>query len=170
MIPALILVQSLVLLPIIPLEQEMTEVRGQLLFLEDPTKTLKAETVLERLDEFSPALAPDQNPNFGLTTSAFWFALAVENLNPSQNFILSLEYPLLDQIQLFEVGQDSRILKTHLTTGDGVTFSNRFIPHRLPNFSLDVPQGQTQRLLIRIQTEGSLQVPIKIATSQSFTQ
>jgi len=170
MIPALIILQSLALLPIVPLEQDVTEVQGQLLFLEDPTNALKVETVLERLEEFSPTVTPDENPNFGLTTSAVWFALALENRSNAEDFILSLEYPLLDQVQLFEVDQELALLKSHPPSGDQNAFSNRFVPHRFPNFQLSGPQGQTLRVLIRVQTEGSLQVPVKIYTNEAFTR
>ena len=170
MIPALVLLQSLALLPIVPLEQGITEVQGRLLYLEDPTNALKVETVLERLEEFSPAVTPDENPNFGLTTSAFWFAFAVTNQTSSEDFVLTLNYPLLDEIQLFEIDETLRIQTTHPPSGDLIPFTSRYIPHRFPNFHLTIPVGETKNLLLRIQTEGSLQVPMKVYTNEAFTR
>ena len=167
---ALILLQCLGVSPVTVLDEDTQDIQGKVSVLEVPARNLDIQDITQRLAEFLPHPEPTQNPNFGLTTSSYWFAFSLKNTLDTENFILTVDYPLLDFIELFEIDPQRQVSKVHPITGDKAPFMNRFIPYRLPNFSIGIPKGESLDLIMRIRTEGSMQVPIRVATSQRFTQ
>jgi diguanylate cyclase (GGDEF)-like protein len=58
----------------------------------------------------------------------------------------------------------------HLASGDKLPFSARSIRYRQPNFWLDLPQRTEVELLVRAQSESSMQVPLTIYTFGAFAE
>ncbi|MGE4367660.1 sensor domain-containing diguanylate cyclase [Thermomonas sp.] len=117
--------------------------------------------------QFAPL--PDGNPAFGFQTGAYWFYLPIENGQPNETrWLLVQEYALSDSLDLFLRYPDGRI--EHQAGGDHVPFEDRFIRYRYPNFRLDLPPGQRVELLLRVQSESSMQVPLVLYTPKAFAE
>jgi len=112
---------------------------------------------------------PDGNPTFGFQEGAFWFYLPVVNRHSEEShWLLVQEYALSDQLDLYLRYPDGRV--EHQASGDHQPFANRFIRYRHPNFRLDLPLGVPVEVLVRVQSESSMQVPLVLYTPRALTE
>ena len=120
-----------------------------------------------RAGQFAPL--PDGSPTFGFQQGAYWFYLPLANMHRDEpRWLLVQEYALSDQVDLYLRYPDGRV--EHQSSGDHVPFSSRFIRYRHPNFRLDLPHGETVELLLRVQSQSSMQVPLVLYTPKAFAE
>src|SRR5690606_17294346 len=102
---------------------------------------------------------PRGDAAFGFQRGAFWFHAAIINETRAEpRWLLVQAYPLSDHIDLYLRYPDGRI--EHQTGGDTLSFEHRSIRYRHPNFLLELPVGQRVELLVRVQSQSSMQVPL----------
>ncbi len=107
--------------------------------------------------------------SFGFNPSIFWVRFTVHLDNSfSDSLLLLLEYPLLDDVRLF-IKNGSEINR-QTTTGDTYSFSQREIIYRDFLFKLGQMPGQTQTYYMRLETEGSMQIPLSLWSSFEFIE
>ncbi|MBB6599648.1 diguanylate cyclase [Luteimonas sp. MC1825] len=112
---------------------------------------------------------PRSDATFGFQNGAFWFHAAIINENRAEpRWLLVQAYPLSDHIDLYVRYPDGRI--EHRAGGDTLPFAARSIRYRHPNFLLDLPVGQRVELLIRVQSQSSMQVPLVLYTPSAFIE
>jgi len=112
---------------------------------------------------------PGGNPTFGFQDGAFWFYLPVINRHAEETqWLLVQEYALSDQLDLYLRYPDGHV--EHQASGDHQPFANRFIRYRHPNFRLDLPLGVPVEVLVRVQSESSMQVPLVLYTPRALTE
>jgi diguanylate cyclase (GGDEF)-like protein len=112
---------------------------------------------------------PGGNPTFGFSQGAYWFHARLFNEgNTEQRWLLVLQYPLLDSVDVYLRYPDGRI--DHLASGDLLPFSSRAIRYRHPNFWVDLPQRTEVELLVRTQSKSSMQVPLSLYTFGAFAE
>ncbi len=135
----------------------------------DPLASDGAGEALQRAGAGQYAPLPNGNPTLGFQTGAFWFHLKVVNHNPDElRWILVQEYALSDNLDLYLRYPDGRVV--HETGGDHVPFSSRYIRYRHPNFRIDLPLDQPVELLLRVQSQSSMQVPLVLYTPRAFAE
>ena len=111
---------------------------------------------------------PPDKTAFGFQQGAYWFHAEVVNRSPDElHWMLVQRFALLDRIDLFVRYPDGRIV--HQASGDFLPFSARSIPYRHPNFRIELPLDQKVELLVRAQSESSMQVPLDLYTPAAFT-
>lgn len=119
------------------------------------------------MGEFAPL--PDGQSEFGFQPGAYWFHATVRNGNDAETrWVLVQQYALSDFFDLYVRYPDGRVV--HHASGDHRPFSARSIRDRHPNFLLDLPPGQPVELLVRVQSESSMQVPLAIMTQTAFAE
>ncbi|MET1161013.1 MAG: 7TM-DISM domain-containing protein, partial [Pseudoxanthomonas sp.] len=112
---------------------------------------------------------PNDNATFGFQDGAFWFHAVVSNTgNPEDKWLLVQEYALSDRIDVFAKYADGRVV--HSAGGDHLPFDQRNIRYRQPNFWLNIKPGQTIDLLVRVQSESSMQVPLTVYAPDAFVE
>tara|TARA_R110000823_G_scaffold132777_1_gene261151 strand:+ start:10240 stop:12138 length:1899 start_codon:yes stop_codon:yes gene_type:complete len=106
-------------------------------------------------------------PNLGLTTDTVWFAAWLHSPQDLQR-LLVVSYPPLDflDVSLFQAGQ----LRQHFSTGDRLPFDSRPLEHRDFVFPLEFSAGEPYLLLLRVQTTGSLQLPVTLWDADQFVE
>lgn len=116
---------------------------------------------IRKLDDDAWTLSQQSTPNFGYTPGSYWFrfSLSFSGLI-SMDTILSIDYPLLDHIDLYHF--ESKHLIKHTTTGDTYSFEQRPVPHRNFLFPITVFHDTSADIYIKVKTQGSVQVPITI--------
>ncbi|KPP96809.1 diguanylate cyclase [Marinobacter sp. HL-58] len=105
----------------------------------------------------------DETLNFGFSDSSFWLRVEV----PAQPFnrLLEIGYPLLDDVRVYWFVGDEEV-ERHVT-GDRQVFDSRPIHHR--NFVFLVPSNnETATAYIRVHSEGSVQIPVRVIASADF--
>ena len=151
----------------IVLSDPVTEkIGGQLDVLEDTTGELAlADVQGDAAKRFEPVGADE--PNYGFTDSTFWFRGTVANPDTEHSeWMLESGYPLVDSIEVFAETDDGRF--TRMLTGDRLPFAHRPVLHRNFVFPLEVPPGQTRKILMRVQTSSSVQLPMSIWEREAF--
>ena len=101
--------------------------------------------------------------NRGFSDGSFW--LKVEIPPEPANRVMEIGYPLLDEVSVYWV-LNGELIQTH-HTGDTLPFSSRPIYHR--NFVFLVPSNtDTATAFVRVQTLGSVQIPVAVTPSAEF--
>ena len=117
--------------------------------------------------EFAPL--PGGREAFGFQSGAFWFHATVINRHPDESrWLLVQEYPLSDRVELFLRYPDGRTV--HHLGGDHVPFDVRSVRYRHPNVLVDLPVDTPVELLLRVESESSMQVPLRLYTQTAFTE
>jgi two-component system, sensor histidine kinase LadS len=112
---------------------------------------------------------PYGNATFGFNKGAHWLHASLRNRGHSeQRWLLVLEYPLLDYIDVHVryANGDTR----HFTSGDMQPFSSRSISYRQPNFWIELPRNEKVELLVRITSKSSIQAPLVLFTPTAFAE
>jgi len=121
------------------------------------------------LDTGRFAPLPNGDASFGFQTGAFWFHVEVTNTNASeQRWLLVQQYALSDRVDIYARYPGGRTV--HHAGGDTFPFEQRSIRYRHPNFWLDLPTGQPVDLLVRVQSQSSMQVPLFLYTPAAFAE
>ncbi|MEZ0469938.1 sensor domain-containing diguanylate cyclase [Luteimonas salinilitoris] len=116
--------------------------------------------------EFQPLPA---SAAFGFQRGAFWFHAPLVNRNADERrWLLVQEYPLSDRIDIYLRHADGRVL--HQAGGDHLPFGQRSVRYRHPNFLLDLPPGERVELLVRVESQSSMQVPLELYTPGAFIE
>ncbi|MDB4985335.1 MAG: putative two-component sensor [Myxococcaceae bacterium] len=141
---------------------------------QDPTGELGIRDVegpaIQRL--FEPVR--DDAPSFGLNKNALWLRMQVQNPEQAvQPWLLEIAYPHLDSIELYipDGTSDGQTVYRLRKTGDSRVFAERDVQYRNFVFKLEEPARSTPRTYyVRIQTGGSLSVPLLAWTYDAFLQ
>jgi two-component system, sensor histidine kinase LadS len=113
---------------------------------------------------------PGGDATFGFRDEqAFWFHARLFNeSNTEQRWLLVLQYPLLDNVDVHLRYPDGRV--EYLASGDMLPFSARAIRYRQPNFWIDLPQRTEVELLVRAHSKSSMQAPLALYTFGAFAE
>lgn len=121
----------------------------------DGTKTIHE---IESSTSFSPVTGTA--PNFGISSSAFWVKIVLQNKLESNGFRLQVAQPSLDKISFFHKNENMQY--TEFKGGEVLPFSERqyFDPSFI--YALKIATDSTQTYFLRIESRDNLQVPIII--------
>lgn len=153
-------------------ELEATEapvdLSGKLSVFEDAEGKLSLSEVLSQDRATNWKRLDTSVPNFGFSRSTYWFRLVLSNqTSEALNRILVISNPVLDNVKLYVLAMDGRIV-TSIMSGDSVPAEKRNIIYRDFVFSVDVPEREKRQVLVRVESEGSIQVPFGIWDKNAF--
>ena len=135
-------------------------------YLEDPKGTATVGDVIRQPDNHWQ-LAPQGSATLGITSSAYWLRFEVTNRTAErQNLVAELAYSQLDNVTFYVFS--GGVLQKEVRTGDGFPFYPREIdhPHMLLRLKLD--PAQTGRVYVRVETAGSMILPLQIWRESGF--
>ena len=137
-------------------------------YLHDTTGRMSETDAWRLVSQARFAPMPAGKTSFGFQPGAFWFhARLINGYADEPRWMLVQGFPLIDRIDLYLRYPDGRVL--HSAGGDMRPFSARSIPYRQPNVQIDLPPGQPVDVLIRMQSESSMQVSLDLHTPGAFT-
>lgn len=133
--------------------------------LEDPNRGASIEDVLALEAAGRFVTHHDEVLNAGYSRSAFWLRVDLhyrtEQSGDLARWWLELAYPPLDHLDLYlPDGQGGYRLAQQ--SGDALPFSERQIKQRNHLFELYLPPNQPQRIYLRLESQGSIQVPLTL--------
>ena len=102
-------------------------------YLEDKEGKLDIDTLTSKNEEFVFSIIKNDIPNFGYTSSIFWFKLSLNKPNELERKVyLNIQNSNIDKVEIFEVykneSKNNNIKKTKL--GDQFPISNRIFFNR----------------------------------------
>lgn len=128
-------------------------------FLHDPAATLTtrdaAVATMWNLAKISPL-----RESWGFVPGQLWFRFQVDNRSGNDDWLLVVDYPLLDRIELYVIAESGPTAVGQ--TGDRLPFASRAMPLRTPNLRLAIPSGQRREFLVRVESQGSMQLPLRL--------
>lgn len=140
---------------------------SQLSYLKETEgEALNFRTVAQTsLDEWQSVSSPI---NLGMDTKVHWFSMIV---SPTQStgsrYLLHIDYPLIDHLDVAVFSQLGSSPVVTYASGDAEPFDNRPVLHVKPLFPLP-ESAQSQRVIIRVQTSGTIRLPIRIWEEAEF--
>ena len=131
-------------------------------YLIDPTHEITIEGALNE-SNFAWQKNTQEVPSFGFSAHTYWFRFSVPA--SEYDWILELDYALLDQIDLYRISDGH--LTESISTGDQQYFENRPIAHRaflFPIPALDRPQD----ILLKVRSSSAIQLPLTLWPEKIF--
>lgn len=134
-------------------------------YLEDTKSDLNITSVLQQTFKQNTK----ESINFGFTHCAYWFKINLKKENGvvPKSWWLSIEYPLLDKVDIYFLKSDNTILN-HRSVG--LTIDPATQKPLLHNFLTPLPWDSNGEitLLVRVSTQGSMQVPMSVYSSVGY--
>ena len=133
--------------------------------LEDPSRDATIEDIvaLDAAGRFSTS--QDEVLNAGYSRSAFWLRIDLtyraEASADQGRWWLELAYPPLDHLDLYLPDGEGRF-RLAQQSGDALPFVERQIRQRNHLFELKLTPNQPQRVYLRLESQGSIQVPLTL--------
>ncbi|WP_405452044.1 diguanylate cyclase [Paenibacillus sp. HJGM_3] len=136
--------------------------------LTDPGGQLKFEDIRKPEWDVKFVRNRDEVPNYGYAAPVHWLRFSVSNASEERGWLLQLDYPPLDRVELYIVSESGDI--SHMWSGDSIPFSNRDVKNRNISFELMLDPGYAATLYVRVETEGAMALPIKLIHPVEFAQ
>lgn len=132
---------------------------------EDPSRDLNLSDVLHQ------PFVPNQQEsiNFGFTHSAYWFKIEMtrDAHAAHKEWWLSIEYPLLEKIDLYLLSKTGEIILTE-RMGSSLLSSQNKVPLHNYVTQIRLEEYPEATLMMRVQTQGSMQVPLTLHSSEGL--
>jgi diguanylate cyclase (GGDEF)-like protein len=161
---------SLAAEPVRVAEQARIDIRAnQLHVLEDRDGRLDIETVADpqARSRFRSAGTGSTEANFGYSRSSFWLALDLDVAAGARpDWLLEIDYPSLDLAEVFVPAAAGGYAR--LKASDLQAFASRPFPHRNFVFPVTLQPGRTSTVFLRVQSEGTLTVPLTLWQPQAL--
>ncbi|MBL7992387.1 MAG: hypothetical protein JNN25_13205 [Candidatus Kapabacteria bacterium] len=138
-------------------------------YLADSTKALTLNDVLSptTLSRFKRSAV--SIPSFGLVKPTYWFVIRVQNTAPTvDDWLLEIAYPPLDSVEVFT--HDSAGTWSSVVMGDMMPFSQRPVKTRTYVIPLALHDTLARTIIIRVNTESSMQMPMILRHSAQFAE
>lgn len=135
-------------------------------YLLDATRQLTLEDITS--PENASRFQPHQRDtfNFGITDSAIWIRLELENRSDHKDWILELGYAQLDQVAYFGVSPSGQI--TRMVSGDSLPMSRRNLPQREIIFPISLDKGQRLTVYLKVLNHSTSLIPLSLKTERNF--
>ncbi len=140
-------------------------------YLEDTSNKLSIEDVCSDSLKNNFKKNNSENASFGFTRSAYWlrfnFLYETEKLK-HREWLLEIAYPLLNHIDVYLVTEEGVLEK--ISTGRSMPYSERVLKNRNFIIPFNLQSGTHYTVLLRIQTDGSMSVPLAFRTTSALTE
>ena len=153
-------------------QHQSLSLSSQLLLLEDPDSTMDLDAAKAALKAGRFQAVTEQHLQLGYNDSAYWLYFKLHNgllahtaNNQEDRFFLTVDYPLLDNVEFFHQRGDQLF---SMVTGDIYLFSQRYFSLNSYVFPLALTPDETGEIYIRVFTTSSLLLPIKLQTEKAF--
>lgn len=129
------------------------------LYILKPDRQVNANEIGSLRDEFVRSEAV--NPNLGLSRHNIWVRFEIENLGQWSDYLLNVAYPLLDEIELYEVDTLGH-LNSVAHFGSFKKFSDRQYKH--PNYIFDMPirPAESKTYYLRVRSAEQIILPLTL--------
>ncbi len=152
---------------------EAVDLAGRVEVLADPGRayTIDAVRSAPLAERFhSTDVRDGDHLNFGYTGAAYWLRFQVRlaedvTAGALPRWLLEVGYPSLDRVELYFANA-----REPLVAGDRQPFAERPMAHRNLVFPLVLRAGETVTVMLRVQSEGSLTVPLTLWNADALAR
>lgn len=126
--------------------------------LEDPNNSLTIADVKNANEFHTPLL---DVPNLGVTNSAYWVKLELENKSDNENLLLDVRQCGLDEITFFNENEI-------VFMDDRTKIQDRAIHNQNYIYNLTIAQGTTKTIFLKVKSGDQIQLPMAIGTTEKI--
>jgi len=139
----------------------MLSLDGKIQYLEDPDALYSVDDIIAG-HYYGKYKTTRGAFNKGMSTSAFWFVQPLHNPSASHdiNRLLEISYPPLDNVDVYVISSNGT--REVMQAGDSKPFDVRPKQDSSYLFPIHFAANEKKLVLIRVQSEGSVRVPIKL--------
>ncbi|PKI17367.1 diguanylate phosphodiesterase [Colwellia sp. 12G3] len=135
-------------------------------YFEDANKGHSFESII-KLPNVHWTKTEEGNVSLGFSHSQLWLRLNINNAEmKTTNIVFEIAYPLLDDVTFYAIKQNGSVRS--LDIGDSKPFYPRDIEHPNMLFRLQLQAGESVDLYARVQTKGSMILPVRIWQENDF--
>lgn len=171
----IVLFLTLIIIPAVAVTQEITvgdeftsmPLGRNISLLEDKSGLMEIQDVVSSKELFRPST--QDVPYFAFTQSSYWARLdIISSSSKFREFIFELSYPLMDQIDFFEISKSGEI-KSEKT---GFLFPFRLRPeqHRHFLFPTTLKPGEKKSYYFRFKNEDRMEIPLTLWSRDAFSR
>jgi signal transduction histidine kinase/CheY-like chemotaxis protein len=136
-------------------------------YIVEDKPSVNLDNILNNPLQFKWKKSLNDTPNFGFNVAPHWFAVDIINASTEkESWLLQIPYSHLDYIDVYLTRANGSIEQWH--TGDRNSFDSRPIDHRSFLFPLELKSQEHTHLLFRVQSSGSMQVPMQLWNEREF--
>lgn len=160
---------------VLPDKNEQVHLEHKLAYFQDSLANRRITDILQlaNTDAFQPVATPV--PNFGFVTGVrtakpVWLRLHIQNPSAQQqNWLAEIDFWCFDEIQLFVVDSQNRIMSTSPIIGWKTPVGQRLRHHRYYWFPFTIPQQQAVTTYLRIfKRRGTQIVPVSLVRESAY--
>ncbi|MCP5357984.1 MAG: response regulator [Pseudomonadales bacterium] len=134
---------------------------------EDERANWTLEEAVQHLAEDGEVWESRGFPTLGYSDSAYWASIQTENrYSTDQIWLFELNFPTTDRVDFYY--RDASGAWVQKSAGDTLPFEDRDVRNHSLIFRFPVLAGQDQTLYVRVQTKGSLQLPIYLTSLMDY--
>jgi len=152
---------------LVPVTSEETDLGVALYSIKDDSSELTPEQAVQKLQEAGAMPRGGHAPNLGLTSQTGYFLVALRNTSTHGQFVLDISYPILDYVTIYIIRKNREDYEV-MESGDQLPFSQRYLLSRTINFSVKAEPGEEFALLVKVKTNGSMQLPLHLYTEKKY--
>lgn len=102
-------------------------------------------------------------PNLGVVSGTVWVKFTIKNNTPLDKLVLNLDYPIMDKAHFYTL-KDGRIIDS-LNAGEIYPFYSRQYHYTSYLYDLNIQQGASQTVLMKLESGEQIMIPLKIGSS-----
>ena len=123
-----------------------------------------------RLPEDAWSVPVSGTPNFGYTDDTYWFRVGLQapDSSLSGRYYYVVDYPVLDHIDVYVMSGGA--VEAAYISGDTVPYWQRPVESNKFVFPVTLEPGDSKTLYVRLNTQGTLQLPAKLLTEKAYHQ
>ncbi|RFS18981.1 GHKL domain-containing protein [Chitinophaga silvatica] len=142
--------------------KKLLQIGSHLGLYSDRTNNLSFEEVQKQT--FTPSL--QDVPNLQITPYTQWAKFSITNHSSSNQLVLEVESPTIDDITIFELRADGSYTSTRL--GEFVPYKARGYDHQNYRFKLNIPRNTSKDFYLRARAGEQLQLPMFLGTAETI--
>lgn len=123
-------------------------------------------TQVVKLEDSNWQVRQLDNLSFGIHSGALWLKVELPRLDIHNQWLLEIDHPILDKVDVWFVAEDTVLSEYH--GGDGFPFDFRDLNHEKFLFSVPNETQQTLTLILKIHSDNSVILPLKIWKEQNY--
>lgn len=135
-------------------------------FTQDPSEELTIREIMANPEQLNWQGSSKAAINLGYFTQPHWFKINFRNLSQITNWMFSINYTALDHVEYYFIKENKIV--DQLITGDLYPISSRKLEHRNLLFPIKLEADTPYTIILRIKTDGSLQLPITLSSERDF--
>ena len=144
--------------------QELLQIGRHLELYTDKGNSLTIEQA--RQQAFKPS--GQEVPNLQITPYTQWARFSIHNESNTNQLMLEVEYPIIDDITLFEILPDGQVKSTRL--GEFTRYKDRGYDHQNYQFRVNIPVNETRQYYLKVKAGEQLQLPIYLGAPNTIAE